>query len=933
MMKSSLNRLVPIATFFGATALASAQGGWIVCRPADPNTAVFSTDYAASIIQNDLFRVTFGASGTTTYGSTAGFCFNPGITANAPGGIGFSYGPIGSSQTDADNDMALTFGAPLSAGGNWSYASVLVGDTLAAANAAGARFGAAGFSTLFTGASDTYIFARTTIDDIQISLRIDIVADSGRLDWSFQNNADATRYVGLWYGAWVALLTEQQPALSTGGPLGGDTYITVPGLKPLRVEQRFRRTVDQSLFPAYANFTLSQQLGYGLRVENSPTDATTDPDFPLESQTPADEFVAGNSFFLNGAYGGNNERHSDVIFFEPKSDTLMTDDSGFIQKWYPQPINPGATRRIIAYYRSTWGDALYGRPYSMVVDTPKVINLNPTDPSRFSQNPFNIRVYVDNNRGFATVDREIQLEDVRVTLSLPSGLTVQGGPTRVIPRINPRAVGFVDFTVTADDTVTGELTYQVRVEPNPGPAKTLNGTIRAVSQPRLVLRSGANLVASPWSYSAPVWEEILGLEVDSDFQAFAYDPEQKGYIPQTGPERGRGSFIISRQERGFLTLQGGPTAPTDGQPQPDGSGGAPLIRLRSGWNLIGNPYPVAIQLGQIIGATNADSTGALTYSELVQRGYIGSSLAYWDNITQTYRFIDRATDRIEAQRGYWIFVNTNEDLILRFPPVYELFVREEAKQAWTQSDKQWRLQLVARTDKTADDQNFVGVASSAENAQKLVVNEPPIAPVDGAVSLAIRKDVAGQPSRMAQVLSEKTGRQEFVMTVEARDAGPVTLTWPNLSTIPKNVRARIVDVTTGDSRDLRKNSGYTFQADARSTREFKVQLEPGYASRAVIGSVVVRRDGRGDNRNAPVVVSYTLGADATTSVRVLSANGREVFAVTRGRADKAGQNSVTWNLRDNANRAVAPGTYQVEILAESDGGERVRRYVPVTVTR
>ncbi|MBS1709300.1 MAG: hypothetical protein JSS65_11360, partial [Armatimonadetes bacterium] len=60
---------------------------------------------------------------------------------------------------------------------------------------------------------------------------------------------------------------------------------------------------------------------------------------------------------------------------------------------------------------------------------------------------------------------------------------------------------------------------------------------------------------------------------------------------------------------------------------------------------------------------------------------------------------------------------------------------------------------------------------------------------------------------------------------------------------------------------------------------------------------------------------------------------KEVYTVSRGRADGTGQNAVTWMLRDSANRAVAPGTYKVEILAETPSGERVRKIVPVNVIR
>ncbi len=99
----------------------------------------------------------------------------------------------------------------------------------------------------------------------------------------------------------------------------------------------------------------------------------------------------------------------------------------------------------------------------------------------------------------------------------------------------------------------------------------------------------------------------------------------------------------------------------------------------------------------------------------------------------------------------------------------------------------------------------------------------------------------------------------------------------------------------------------------------------------MIGNVVVARTSR-DN-NAPISVNYSLSADALVTVRILSGTGKEIYSVTHGRADNAGDNSVTWTLRDSANRAVAPGTYKIEILAETPDGERVRKIVPVNVIR
>jgi hypothetical protein len=282
--------------------------------------------------------------------------------------------------------------------------------------------------------------------------------------------------------------------------------------------------------------------------------------------------------------------------------------------------------------------------------------------------------------------------------------------------------------------------------------------------------------------------------------------------------------------------------------------------------------------------------------------------------------------------AYWVFVKTAADVTLGFPPVFSpgLPGSTRAAEEWTQSEKQWRLQLVARNDRVTDDQNFIGIASSTANANNLRIMEPPMAPTQE-IALSVEAYLNGELTRVAQNLSDKAGKQEFKVFVQATKDGEVNLTWPNLSTVPKNIRLRLVDVATNTTRDMRTSSGYSFEATANSTREFKVQMDLGAATRAVIGNMVVTRSGR--DLNSPFNITYTLSAPATTTIRILGTNGKEVFTVTRGRADNAGENTATWNLKDNANRSVAPGTYRVEILATTAEGDNVRRIVPVNVVR
>jgi hypothetical protein len=186
---------------------------------------------------------------------------------------------------------------------------------------------------------------------------------------------------------------------------------------------------------------------------------------------------------------------------------------------------------------------------------------------------------------------------------------------------------------------------------------------------------------------------------------------------------------------------------------------------------------------------------------------------------------------------------------------------------------------------------------------------------------------------MTQAVTERATRKEWNVSVKTRNAGDVTVTWPNLPSVPRNMRFRVTDLASGEAHDLRSVSGYTFHMTTPGVRKLKLTMEPGGSTRPVIGNVLVSSPGRSKGFNAPVTVSYALSADALVTVRILSGQGKEVFTVTRGRADGAGQNSVTWAMRDNANRTVAAGVYRVEILAETPNGERVRRIVPVNVTR
>lgn len=909
---------------------ALAQVGWDLCiDPANPNPR--SNDYIVHVIQTELFGASAGVSGTTTYGGANGPCYGPTpLTANHAGRYGFFYGAEGSLQTSFDNNMILTMGMPLEPMGTFGYATTVEDGTRA-------LFGGNGISLGFVGESDHYMVHESTNGNVFVRRQIDLLGDAARVQWTLTNiDTTNTHNIGLWTGHWIAMLANEPDAtgamqshtiLPNFGLAAKFGYTMIPGAKPPYTDQRYIRALDPETFPSWVEFLFGQTSAYGMRVDNGPTAATLDETGQSETEDVL-EFALGQHFFPGGGLMGADGANATFPDLEIP-DTRFNHETGYIQKYAEAPVPPGASRVLVQYVRSTWGFSNYAKPYSVVVDTPHVLAADPGGVNGLTPNEFTIRVWVDNTRGFSTVNREVPLNDVKVRLTLPTGLSLVPGESvqKIIPVVDPREAAFVEWDVVADGQTFGDLPFTAIVDPIPGPAKTIKGSITVAATPRLRLVAGANLITTPFIFLDSSWEHILGLNTPSDFQAFAWNSQQNGYLVSASAQRASGTFILTDQDFGSIALAGNPTTPNDA------ATGAPLYQLHQGWNLVGNPYNYQFPLGQIVGVSGANPLQAFTWAELVSQGFVGGALAYWDAETQSYKYIQGIDAILEPNRGYWVYLYTVQDLTVSWPAIFQKFLPGSSRSsgpAWTQTDKQWRLQLVARNNSSLDDQNYVGIAKSTAEARNLRILKPPMSPTQK-VGVAVESTIDGRTMRMAQELSDRAGRQEWKVLVDVKEAGPVTITWPNVSTTPRNLRFRIEDVATGMSRDLRQASGLTFTMNEPGTREFRVQVDTGSVSRAVIGNVVVARPGR--DGNAPFTINYTLSTDATTTVRILSGAGKEIFTVSRGRADRAGENTVTWALRDNANVAVAPGAYRVEILAETPGGDRVRKIIPINVVR
>lgn len=935
--------------------------GWFEeCRDfsTDPPPPQYSPDYLINVVENGIFGVSVGGSGDSTWGGgDPAVCYDPARVLDASGRLAFFMGSTGSVQSSFDDGMALSMGAPFDPVGDFCYVRILKdsnepGDS--------ELFGDGGLDLFFQGASKRYIVSIWSDADVQVKLVARNVGDAAILWWDLRNLAPEPHSYGLLFGVWGAQHTSfgqfdsqtftnqffSMPAYSPNSlPLPTNFgfhkwtsdffsgYFITPTTRPIRNDHRLPRTSTR--FPAWVQYLAGQTEAYGMHLTNVPdlTMRKLSPD-PLNANqfigaSTADLIRIGDHRF---AMWDNNMTMN--VFGDPtgtlEEQDIIVSQHAVIQRYPIAAVNVGATRRIIQVIKSNWGVSDYNDPYAAVVDAPKLINADPNGQGGLSPNPMTVRAYIDNQ--YAKLDQEVALQSVRFVITLPTGLSLAPGETqeKVIGTVFPNAIGLVEWQVESDGVTFGELPISVTFAPTPGPQKTLSTIIRVAATPIMRLAAGAQLVTFPYNFSDNSLGAVLGLTPEVDFRAFKYDPGQGAYLPASVANRGEGLWIVPMSDQGFIALNGATVAP-------DAGTGGLLYTLRKGWNMIGNPYNYAVPLSDLVAVVDDAPADSYTWQELVANGFVSSALAYWDRGLSgsgvgSYKFTSSQSTKLEPHKGYWIFVNTFNPIRLSWPPILIPGLANSGRAdntVWRQSERQYRVQLSARMANGSDTDNYIGYVADPAMATRLQLPKPPQAQ-DAVVEVVVEGAIDGLPTRMAQALTDRKTRTEFTVHVNNREAGDVTVTWPNLASVPRNVRAKLIDVATGEVRDLRAVSGYTYFMSEAGTREFTVSIEQGGSVRPVIGNVVVAQ---GDRSGGAMTISYALSANALVSVRVLSGSGKEVFTVTRGRADNSGENQVIWNLRDNANRAVAPGQYRVEILAETIDGERVRKIVPVNVIR
>ena len=461
---------------------------------------------------------------------------------------------------------------------------------------------------------------------------------------------------------------------------------------------------------------------------------------------------------------------------------------------------------------------------------------------------------------------------------------------------------YVDATTT--DGVT--YWYAVTALDDVGNEHKTVTALSAVSSPNFTFTfpPGSSMIAIGAQTTSKDMGTIFGVDPGA-LLISRWDPTTEAYHRYW--ETPTDTFLQQELGRAFwLTTADAIMLNISGQPAPAGDFSVGFV---TGWNMIGNPFTADCD---ITTATVTQLGEELSLGDASRRGWARDYMWRYDAFLRSYKLVSPTIPFGEKaiRRGQGVFFNAFTTASLKLPrpsSAAEPTTTALAKQATVPVD--WKISLVAECAGGSDVDNFVGVSSAAGKLNALV------GPPAGAIDLYF----SGPAGVHSAASFDGPGEEPAVrtLTVVAAQPGPVTLSWPDLTSMPRGLRPVLVDTVTGKRVYMRTCAAYSYDAGGAG-RTFRMELG------AATGSLIVN----GLQARAAAVgaqVTFTLNRDANVSVEVRNLAGRVIRTLTAGRPAAGGElTTLAWDGRNSAGTKAPAGRYLVLITATTEDGQSAK---------
>lgn len=432
--------------------------------------------------------------------------------------------------------------------------------------------------------------------------------------------------------------------------------------------------------------------------------------------------------------------------------------------------------------------------------------------------------------------------------------------------------------------------------------------------------SGLQLMSTPYDYEF-LWDGtqdlndpalLLGVDPASLMIA-AYQPLAHRY--QFYPQAPADHFRLGRGY--WLNLAGAVDLSRQGLPASDPHS----IRLKTGWNLVGDPFTRAIDLNT---AEVIDQYGvSMTLQQAAASGKLQAALFAY--VLGGYRIVSVLSPWV----GYWM--HAGEPVTLKVSEAVGALAEGGPAERWVSlaaPEDGWLLPITVTAGACVDASAYLGESGQATAAYDaaLDIAKPPIPDLQPYVYAAFSADQA--PGPLAVDLRAPAAQQVWNLTVRTNQIGSqVTVRWPELSQLPAELKPMLEDPATGQKIYMRTSSGYQFTAQ-EADRVLKISISRSGDESAAVVSALSATAGK-----AGVSLTYTLGTDAAVSVNIHNISGRLVQRLASSVPQPAGVQVLTWNGKNQAGAVVPAGRYLITVEARTPEGRSAQALTSVWLQR
>jgi hypothetical protein len=362
------------------------------------------------------------------------------------------------------------------------------------------------------------------------------------------------------------------------------------------------------------------------------------------------------------------------------------------------------------------------------------------------------------------------------------------------------------------------------------------------------------------------------------------------------------------------------------------------IALLAGWNQIGNPYQQPINITQLQFQYLADNV-SVDLATAITRGWIVAQtiptvgqVAIFD-YDSAQGYIPATT--LEPWKGYWIRVLVSEGVTITYPnptPGGRSVKRVVTRSAAVKAPSGWTLPIVVRGPIGTGATAWIGQSNQAEGGANLKMNAllpPAFTRSVPAISFPHPELGANAGDYITDIRKNGVHDPWEISVYTPDPTKTYSISWANLSNVPRGTRLILVDKSTGQRQYLNSSSGYSFTPGTGSTRAFQIVAEDRTGNSLRIFNITSRTS----RAAGTMQIDYQLSQGATVTTEIRGANGQVVRRLSSGRAASSGNNSTLWDQRDDKATPVAAGTYFINITAQTPEGEKTRIVQPVIIVR